>query len=73
MSSYKQQTDVLLDCGAAKKTSRRATMDQASRKFPVTERQFLWVQDDDKGEVTVHVGPTMVSPAAADRVVVDDA
>lgn len=48
-------------------------MDQASRKFPVTERQFLWVQDDDKGEVTVHVGPTMVSPAAADRVVVDDA
>lgn len=46
--------------------------DRASRKIPVTERQFLWVQDDDKGEVTLHVGPTMVSPTAADRVVVDD-
>ncbi len=43
-----------------------------SRKIPVTERQFLWVQDDDKGEVVLHVGPTMVSPTAADRVVVDD-
>ncbi len=32
----------------------------------------MWVQDDDKGEVTLHVGPTMVSPTAADRVVVDD-
>jgi hypothetical protein len=30
------------------------------------------VQDDDKGEVTLHVGPTMVSPTAADRVVIDD-
>ncbi|MCG3192947.1 MAG: hypothetical protein DIJKHBIC_02195 [Thermoanaerobaculia bacterium] len=46
--------------------------ERASRKIPVTERQFLWVQDDDKGEVTLHVGPTMVSPTAADRVVVDD-
>ena len=42
------------------------------RKIPVTERQFLWVQDDDKGEVILHVGPTMVSPTAADRVVIDD-
>ncbi len=41
-------------------------------KIPVTEREFLWVQDDDKGEVILHVGPTMVSPTAADRVVVDD-
>ncbi|MFO0759213.1 MAG: hypothetical protein U0359_22165 [Byssovorax sp.] len=47
-------------------------MERTSRKIPVTERQFLWVQDDDKGEVTLHVGPTMVSPTAADRVVVDD-
>jgi major vault protein len=47
-------------------------MERQSRKIPVTERQFLWVQDDDKGEVTLHVGPTMVSPTAADRVVVDD-
>lgn len=47
-------------------------MEQRSRKIPVTERQFLWVQDDDKGEVTLHVGPTMVSPTAADRVVIDD-
>ncbi len=47
-------------------------MEQRSRKIPVTEREFLWVQDDDKGEVTLHVGPTMVSPTAADRVVVDD-
>lgn len=47
-------------------------MEQRSRKIPVTDRQFLWVQDDDKGEVTLHVGPTMVSPTAADRVVVDD-
>ena len=46
--------------------------ERSSRKIPVTERQFLWVQDDDKGEVTLHVGPTMVSPTAADRVVVDD-
>jgi hypothetical protein len=46
--------------------------ERTSRKIPVTERQFLWVQDDDKGEVTLHVGPTMVSPTAADRVVVDD-
>lgn len=44
----------------------------SSRKIPVTERQFLWVQDDDKGEVTLHVGPTMVSPTAADRIVRDD-
>ncbi|MEL6341837.1 MAG: hypothetical protein AAFV53_01805 [Myxococcota bacterium] len=41
-------------------------------KIPVTEREFLWVQDDDKGEVILHVGPTMVSPTAADRIVVDD-
>jgi hypothetical protein len=41
-------------------------------KIPVTEREFLWVQDDDKGEVILHVGPTMVSPTAADRVVIDD-
>src|ERR671923_138767 len=41
--------------------------ERTSRKIPVTERQFLWVQDDDKGEVTLHVGPTMVSPTAADR------
>ncbi|MDI3288070.1 hypothetical protein [Polyangium sp. 15x6] len=47
-------------------------MERTSRKIPVTERQFLWVQDDDKGEVTLHVGPTMVSPTAADRVVIDD-
>lgn len=47
-------------------------MERTSRKIPVTDRQFLWVQDDDKGEVTLHVGPTMVSPTAADRVVVDD-
>ena len=33
-------------------------------KIPVTEREFLWVQDDDKGEVILHVGPTMVSPTA---------
>lgn len=46
--------------------------ERGSRKIPVTERQFLWVQDDDKGEVTLHVGPTMVSPTAADRVVIDD-
>ncbi len=46
--------------------------ERGSRKIPVTERQFLWVQDDDKGEVILHVGPTMVSPTAADRVVVDD-
>ncbi|MCO5166410.1 MAG: hypothetical protein M9894_08600 [Planctomycetes bacterium] len=46
--------------------------ERTSRKIPVTERQFLWVQDDDKGEVVLHVGPTMVSPTAADRVVVDD-
>ncbi|MBI3273108.1 MAG: hypothetical protein HYZ53_29230 [Planctomycetes bacterium] len=46
--------------------------ERTSRKIPVTDRQFLWVQDDDKGEVTLHVGPTMVSPTAADRVVVDD-
>jgi major vault protein len=46
--------------------------ERTSRKIPVTERQFLWVQDDDKGEVILHVGPTMVSPTAADRIVVDD-
>jgi len=50
-----------------------ATMgERGSRKIPVTERQFLWVQDDDKGEVVLHVGPTMVSPTAADRVVISD-
>ena len=46
--------------------------ERGSRKIPVTEREFLWVQDDDKGEVILHVGPTMVSPTAADRVVRDD-
>lgn len=46
--------------------------DRSSKKIPVTEREFLWVQDDDKGEVVLHVGPTMVSPTAADRVVCDD-
>lgn len=46
--------------------------ERGSRKIPVTARQFLWVQDDDKGEVILHVGPTMVSPTAADRVVIDD-
>ena len=47
-------------------------MAERSKKIPVTEREFLWVQDDDKGEVVLHVGPTMVSPTAADRVVSDD-
>jgi hypothetical protein len=42
--------------------------ERTSRKIPVTERQFLWVQDD-KGEVTLHVGPTRVT--AADRVVAE--
>ena len=46
--------------------------DFRNRKIPVTERQFVWVQDDDKGEVLLHVGPTMVSPTAADRIVIDD-
>jgi len=46
--------------------------ERGSRKIPVTEREFLWVQDDDKGEVVLHVGPTMVSPTAADRIVVND-
>lgn len=46
--------------------------ERGSRKIPVTEREFLWVQDDDKGEVVLHVGPTMVSPTAADRIVVHD-
>ncbi|MDF1660744.1 MAG: hypothetical protein P1V97_03175 [Planctomycetota bacterium] len=46
--------------------------ERGSRKIPVTEREFLWVQDDDKGEVVLHVGPTMVSPTAADRIVIDD-
>jgi len=46
--------------------------ERGSRKIPVTDREFLWVQDDDKGEVILHVGPTMVSPTAADRVVIDD-
>ncbi len=46
--------------------------ERGSRKIPVTEREFLWVQDDDKGEVVLHVGPTMVSPTAADRVVIED-
>ena len=59
---------MLPGCTAAGSTMNERT----SRKIPVTERQFLWVQDDDKGEVTLHVGPTMVSPTAADRVVIDD-
>src|SRR6185369_4874057 len=58
--------------GGADPVYLRPVTERTSRKIPVTERQFLWVQDDDKGEVTLHVGPTMVSPTAADRVVIDD-
>lgn len=36
--------------------------ERTSRKIPVTERQFLWVQDDDKGEVVLHVGPPWSRP-----------
>jgi major vault protein len=46
--------------------------ERSNKKIPVTEREFLWVQDDDKGEVVLHTGPTMVSPTAADRVVIDN-
>jgi hypothetical protein len=45
---------------------------QRNSKIPVTARQFAWLQDDDKGEVMLHVGPTMVAPRAAERLVVDD-
>src|SRR5438876_980482 len=47
--------------------------ERGSRKIPVTERQFLWVQDDDKGEVILHVGPTMVSPTATAEEVAEGA
>ena len=45
---------------------------ERSRKIPVTERQFLWVLDQDKGEVVLHIGPTMVATTATDRVVEGD-
>ncbi len=45
---------------------------QRNSKIPVTGRQFVWLQDDDKGEVMLHVGPTMVAPRAAEKVVIDD-
>ena len=50
----------------------RHVVESRKKKIAVTEREFLWVRDDDKGDVTLHVGPTMVAPTAADRVVVDD-
>jgi len=46
--------------------------ERRKRKIPVTEREFIWVHNEDNGEVMLHVGPTMVSPTAADQVVVDD-
>lgn len=42
------------------------------RKIAVTDRQYLWVADDDKGEVVLHVGPTMVDLGSAERIVEDD-
>lgn len=41
-------------------------------KIPITEREFLWVQDDDKGLVILHAGPTVVSPNATESVVISD-
>jgi len=51
----------------------RAYMDERrKRRVTVTDREYVWVRNEDNGEVTLHVGPTMVSPTAADQVVVDD-
>src|SRR3954452_11915081 len=72
MGSRRVSGDPATSQDSADPVYRGAVSERTSRKIPVTERQFLWVQDDDKGEVTLHVGPTMVSPTAADRVVVDD-
>ena len=47
-------------------------MASEKHKIAVTERQFLWVQNDDTGQIALHVGPTMVAPRFAERVVVDD-
>lgn len=47
-------------------------MSERTRKIPVNERQFVWVQNDDNGEVVLLVGPTMVSPTAAEKIVRDD-
>jgi len=46
--------------------------ERETRKIPVTDRECLWVLNEDMGEVSLFVGPTLVQPAAADRVVVDD-
>jgi len=46
--------------------------DRRKRRVTVTNREYCWVRNEDNGEVTLHVGPTMVSPTAADQVVIDD-
>jgi len=51
----------------------RQYMDERrKRRVSVTDREYVWVRNEDNGEVTLHTGPVMVSPTAADQVVVDD-
>jgi major vault protein len=51
--------------------AREVIRDRGPKKMSITNREFVWVQSDD-GEVTLLVGPCMVSPTATDRIVVDD-
>jgi hypothetical protein len=46
--------------------------ERTNRKIPVNDRQFAWVQNDDNGEIVLFAGPSIVSPTANERVVVDD-
>lgn len=56
---------------AALEEARDALRERGPKKMSITNREFVWVQSDD-GEVTLFVGPCMVSPTATDRIVVDD-
>ncbi len=46
--------------------------ERRKRRVTVTNREFVWVRNEDNGEVTLHRGPTMVPPTASEQVVIDD-
>jgi hypothetical protein len=58
--------------GIMEDAARSYIEERRKRRVTVTDREFVWVRNEDNGEVTLHTGPTMVSPTAADQVVIDD-
>jgi len=51
--------------------AREVISQRGPKKQAITNREFVWLLSDD-GEVTLMVGPCLVSPTTTDRIVVDN-